>query len=83
MVQMWLGSQELFERELISRSNNREMTNTHVLTEIRAAQLIGMVLTKVELNENNFDTFVKILRMDETTYGTIVAILCKVLIIMA
>lgn len=71
-------SQELFEKGLISKSNNREMTNAHVSTVIRAAQLIGMVLTKVELNEKNFDTFVEILKEDETTYGTIVAILCKI-----
>ena len=62
-------SQEFFEKGLISKSNNREMTNAHVSTEIRAAQLIGMVLTKVELNEKNFDTFVEILKRTKPPMG--------------
>ena len=75
-------SQEAFEKGLISKSNNREMANPHVSTDVRSAQLIGMILTKVELNEKNFDVFVEILRKDQTTYGTIVEELCKSLKIM-
>lgn len=68
-------SQELFggEIQLISKSNNREMANLSVPADVRAAQLVGMVTTKVELNSQNFYKFVEALKKDEVTYGTILA----------
>lgn len=48
------------------------MNNTTVDEETRAAQLVGMVTTKVDLNSNNFDTFVEVLEKDDATYGDIV-----------
>ena len=73
-------SQELFggEAQLISKSNNREMANLSVPADVRAAKLVGMVMTKVDLNSQNFYKFVKALKKDEVTYETILAKLCKI-----
>ena len=49
------------------------MANLSVPADVRAAQLVGMVTTKVELNSQNFYKFVEALKKDEVTYGTILA----------
>ena len=51
------------------------MANPHISTEVRSAQLIGMILTKVELNEKNFDVFVEILRKRFSNLGVVYKIL--------
>ena len=57
---------------LINKANERRMGNTAVDAEIRAAELVSMVTTKVDLNSKNFDTFMKVLEKDDATYGDIV-----------
>ena len=63
---------ELVKAGLINRANERRMRNTAVDAEVRAAELISMVTTKVDLNSKNFDTFVEVLEKDGATYGDIV-----------
>lgn len=70
-------SQELFRDQLISKSNNRAMANLSRQADVRAAELVGMVTTKVELDSKNFYIFVKALKKDEVTYKTILDKLCK------
>ena len=70
-------SQRLLTAGLISDSNNSQMTNQFVDAQIRAANLVSMVNTKVELNSQNFQIFVKTLQDEEKTYTEILAELCK------
>ena len=66
-------SQELQTAELINRANNREMANIHVASTVRAAQLVDMVTTKVQLNSQHYTTFVDILKKDTATYKDILS----------
>ena len=62
---------ELVRAGLISKANERKMLNTAVDADIRAAELISMVTTKVDLNSQNFTTFLEALGKDQATYGDI------------
>ena len=63
---------ELEKADLISKANERRMRNTNVDADIRAAELIDMVTTKVDLNSKNFATFLEVLEKDVATYGDVV-----------
>ena len=56
---------------LISDTNEQELTSLYQPKTTRAAQLTGIVATKVELNVKNFYTFVKVLEKHEETYKEI------------
>ena len=62
---------ELVRAGLINKANERKMLNTAVDADIRAAELISMVTTKVDLNSQNFTTFLEVLGKDQATYGDI------------
>ena len=64
-------SQELQTAGLISKANSRDMANVNVSATVRAANLIAMVMTKVELNSKHYATFVGILKKDTATYEEI------------
>ena len=64
-------SGELVRAGLITEANERRILITAVDTDIRAAELISMVTTKVDLNPQNFTTFLEALRKDKVTYGDI------------
>ena len=64
-------SQELKTAGLISKDNSRNMANVNVASTVRAANLVDMVTTKVQLNSQHYTTFVDILKKDRATYGDI------------
>ena len=64
-------SQELVTAGLINKANNREMANVQVSATARAADLVAMMTTKVELNSKHYTTFVDILQKDTATYEDI------------
>ena len=70
-------SQKLLTAGLISRANNGQMMNHFVDAEIRAAKLVSMVTTKVELNKQNFYKFLEILKEEKDTYSPILDKLSK------
>ena len=70
-------SQALFGAGFVSSTNNIDMANAGIPPTVRAAQLVGMVMTKVDLNSRNYAKFVDILKMDTTTYGEILNALGK------
>ena len=68
---IWLA-RELEKAGLIA-GDQRKSLETSVDADIRAAELISMVTTKVGLHAENFTTFLDVLKKDEATYGHILA----------
>ena len=61
-------ARELEKVGLISMDNKDSLTNTAIDADIRAAELVSMVITKVDHNSENFTTFLGVLKKDQATY---------------
>ena len=72
-------SRKMFEAGLISDSNaGKTLRNVMVDSKMRrAAELVQMITTKVELNSENFHKFLEVLEKDQDTYKDIIQELMK------
>ena len=68
---IWLAT-ELEKAGLITE-DQRKSSETSVDADIRAAELIGVVTTKVRYSSESFTTFLDVLKKDEATFGHILA----------
>ena len=68
---------DLNQAGLISDYNEQELTSLFMPKTTRAAQLTGIIATKVELNVKNFYTFVDVLEKHKETYKEILEELNK------
>ena len=63
----------LFADDLITKEQNDDLSNQTHARRDRAAKLIGLILDKVELDPQNYHTFIGVLeRRDLAQYGRIV-----------
>ena len=63
-------SAQLLQRYLITVSQEREIRNQMSKTN-RAANLLALVLNKVDLDSNNYHVFIEVLEEDEDIYKDI------------
>ena len=68
---IWLATE--LEKTGLIMEDQRKSLETSIDTDIRAAELIGMVTTKVRYSSESFTTFLDVLKKDEATFGHVLA----------
>ena len=71
MKVVWLATE--LEKAGLIMEDQRKSLETSIDADIRAAELISMVTTKVHHSSESFTTFLDVLRKDEATFGHILA----------
>ena len=57
-----------FANRLITDENRQEVTNVHNSSVDRAARLVDIIQRKVQLNHQNYDTFIDVLKQAGSDY---------------
>ena len=68
-------SGELLGKQLITSEDHSELTYTMHTAVKRATMLVELVLNKVELNADNYHTFIKVLEQDSSNYKDVLELL--------
>ena len=66
---------ELFAAHIISIKKERALRNRKVEVDERAAELVDLVLLRVQEDRENFNKFMKILHKDKVQYWTVITTL--------